>query len=47
MFPQFWATTETQSKASSMVFQIGTDAHLYDDLDDVNIVLLCMGVREK
>ncbi|KAJ7964527.1 AP-3 complex subunit beta [Quillaja saponaria] len=40
MFPQFGATSDTLSKASTMVFRIGTDAHLYDDPDDVNIVLL-------
>uniref|UniRef100_A0A2N9I9F5 AP-3 complex subunit beta n=1 Tax=Fagus sylvatica TaxID=28930 RepID=A0A2N9I9F5_FAGSY len=40
MFPQFGATAETLSKASSMVFRIGTDAHLYDDPDDVNIAPL-------
>ncbi|MBA0785950.1 hypothetical protein Gotri_026773 [Gossypium trilobum] len=28
---------ETLSKASTMVFRFGTDAHLYDDPDDVNI----------
>lgn len=37
MFPQFGATAETLSKASTMVFRIGTDAHLYDDPEDVNI----------
>eukprot|EP00268_Persea_americana_P062345 TRINITY_DN7988_c0_g2_i2.p1 TRINITY_DN7988_c0_g2~~TRINITY_DN7988_c0_g2_i2.p1 ORF type:complete len:1155 (+),score=214.18 TRINITY_DN7988_c0_g2_i2:152-3616(+) len=37
MFPQFGATAETLSKASAMVFRIGTDAHLYDDPDDVSI----------
>ncbi|KAF8397480.1 hypothetical protein HHK36_016397 [Tetracentron sinense] len=37
MFPQFGATSETLSKASSMMFRIGTDAHLYDDPEDVNI----------
>ncbi|XP_043719934.1 AP3-complex subunit beta-A [Telopea speciosissima] len=37
MFPQFGATAESLSKASSLVFRIGTDAHLYDDPDDVNI----------
>nr|POE60602.1 hypothetical protein CFP56_79469 [Quercus suber] len=40
MFPQFGATAETLSKASSMVFRIGTDAHLYDDPEDVNIAPL-------
>jgi hypothetical protein len=35
MFPQFGATAETLSKASTMVFRIGTDAHLYDDPEDV------------
>ncbi|XAR72008.1 hypothetical protein NMG60_11018496 [Bertholletia excelsa] len=40
MFPQFGATAETLSKASTMVFRIGTDAHLYDDPEDVNIVPL-------
>lgn len=37
MFPQFGATAETLSKASTMVFRMGTDAHLYDDPDDANI----------
>uniref|UniRef100_A0A7N0V634 Clathrin/coatomer adaptor adaptin-like N-terminal domain-containing protein n=1 Tax=Kalanchoe fedtschenkoi TaxID=63787 RepID=A0A7N0V634_KALFE len=40
MFSQFGATSETLSKASSMVFRIGTDAHLYDDPEDVNIAPL-------
>ncbi|GFY82172.1 protein affected trafficking 2 [Actinidia rufa] len=40
MFPQFGATADTLSKASTMVFRIGTDAHLYDDPEDVNISLL-------
>ncbi|KAA8539471.1 hypothetical protein F0562_026163 [Nyssa sinensis] len=40
MFPQFGATAETLSKASTMMFRIGTDAHLYDDPEDVNIVPL-------
>lgn len=40
MFPQFGATAETLSKASTMVFRIGTDAHLYDDPEDVNIAQL-------
>ncbi|GAV90365.1 Adaptin_N domain-containing protein [Cephalotus follicularis] len=37
MFPQLGATAETLSKASTLVFRIGTDAHLYDDPDDVSI----------
>ncbi|CAL9773662.1 unnamed protein product [Musa acuminata subsp. burmannicoides] len=37
MFPQFGATAESLSKASSLVLRIGTDAHHYDDHDDVNI----------
>ncbi|KAL2317227.1 hypothetical protein Fmac_031103 [Flemingia macrophylla] len=37
MFPQFGATAESLSKASTAVFRIGTDAHLYDDPEDVNI----------
>ncbi|KAJ8471550.1 hypothetical protein OPV22_025893 [Ensete ventricosum] len=37
MFPQFGATPECLSKASPLVLPIGTDAHLYDDPDDVNI----------
>ncbi|KAI4299566.1 hypothetical protein L6164_033010 [Bauhinia variegata] len=37
MFPQFGATAESLSKASTLVFRIGTDAHLYDDPEDVNI----------
>ncbi|GLT75421.1 hypothetical protein SLA2020_471500 [Shorea laevis] len=40
MFPQFGATAETLSKASTIVFRIGTDAHLYDDPEDVNIAPL-------
>ncbi|KAJ0538455.1 putative clathrin/coatomer adaptor, adaptin-like, armadillo-like helical, AP complex subunit beta [Helianthus annuus] len=37
MFTQFSTTAENFSKASTMVFRIGTDAHLYDDPDDVSI----------
>lgn len=37
MFHQFSATAESLSRASSLVLRIGTDAHLYDDPDDVNI----------
>ncbi|CAL9122521.1 unnamed protein product [Musa acuminata var. zebrina] len=37
MFAQFGATAESLSKASSLVLRIGTDAHLYDDPDDVSI----------
>ncbi|CAI9092387.1 OLC1v1027609C1 [Oldenlandia corymbosa var. corymbosa] len=40
MFTQFGATAESLSKASTMVFRIGTDAHLYDDPDDVSIAPL-------
>ncbi|KAL3523830.1 hypothetical protein ACH5RR_016664 [Cinchona calisaya] len=40
MFTQFGATAESLSKASTLVFRIGTDAHLYDDPDDVNIAPL-------
>lgn len=40
MFPQFGATAESLTKASSLVLRIGTDAHLYDDPDDVNIAPL-------
>ncbi|CAM8966688.1 unnamed protein product [Rhodiola kirilowii] len=40
MFTQFGATSETLSKASSMMFRIGTDAHLYDDPEDVSIAPL-------
>lgn len=40
MFPQFGATAESLSKASTLVFRIGTDAHLYDDPEDVNIAPL-------
>ncbi|CAL8125514.1 unnamed protein product [Prunus armeniaca] len=40
MFPQFGATADTLSKASTLVFRIGTDAHLYDDPDDVSIAPL-------
>ncbi|KAM7494896.1 hypothetical protein LguiB_029505 [Lonicera macranthoides] len=39
MFPQF-ASAESLSKASTMVFRMGTDAHLYDDPEDVNIAPL-------
>lgn len=40
MFPQFGATAESLSKASSLMFRIGTDAHLYDDPEDVSIAPL-------
>ncbi|KAL5710774.1 hypothetical protein ACHQM5_021299 [Ranunculus cassubicifolius] len=40
MFPQFAATSDSLSKASSVMFRIGTDAHLYDDPEDVNIAPL-------
>ncbi|XP_068668595.1 AP3-complex subunit beta-A [Aristolochia californica] len=40
MFPQFGATAESLSKASSLVFRIGSDAHLYDDPENVNIAPL-------
>ncbi|KAK9170477.1 hypothetical protein Syun_002617 [Stephania yunnanensis] len=40
MFPQFVSTGESLTKASSAVFRIGTDAHLYDDPDDVSIAPL-------
>ncbi|KAE9615050.1 hypothetical protein Lal_00048219 [Lupinus albus] len=40
MFHQFGATAESLSKASTAVFRIGTDAHLYDDPEDVNIAPL-------
>ncbi|KAG8390857.1 hypothetical protein BUALT_Bualt01G0127200 [Buddleja alternifolia] len=40
MLTQFGATAESLSKASTMVFRIGTDAHLYDDPDDVSITPL-------
>lgn len=40
MLTQFGATAESLSKASTMVFRIGTDAHLYDDPDDVSIAPL-------
>ncbi|XP_027329329.1 AP3-complex subunit beta-A [Abrus precatorius] len=40
MFPQFGATAESLTKASTAVFRIGTDAHLYDDPEDVNIAPL-------
>ncbi|XP_051121895.1 AP3-complex subunit beta-A [Andrographis paniculata] len=40
MLTQFGATAESLSKASTMVFRIGTDAHLYDDPDDANIAPL-------
>ncbi|TYG80360.1 hypothetical protein ES288_D02G209900v1 [Gossypium darwinii] len=37
---KFGATAETLSKASTMVFRIGIDAHPYDDSDDVSIAPL-------
>lgn len=37
MFQQFGATADSLSKASTIMFRIGTDAHLYDDPDDVSI----------
>lgn len=40
MFPQFGATADSLNKASTLVFRIGTDAHLYDDPEDVNIAPL-------
>ncbi|CAN8279442.1 unnamed protein product [Cochlearia groenlandica] len=40
MFNQFGSTAETLSKASAAVLRIGTDAHLYDDPEDVNIAPL-------
>ncbi|CAH9121359.1 unnamed protein product [Cuscuta epithymum] len=40
MFSQFGATADSLSKASTLAFRIGTDAHLYDDPDDVNIAPL-------
>ncbi|CAK7325702.1 unnamed protein product [Dovyalis caffra] len=40
MFTQFGATADTLSKASTLMFRIGTDAHLYDDPEDVNIAPL-------
>ncbi|KAI4372981.1 hypothetical protein MLD38_011156 [Melastoma candidum] len=40
MLHQFGATSETLSKASTLVFRLGTDAHLYDDPEDVNIAPL-------
>ncbi|KAF9597130.1 hypothetical protein IFM89_015959 [Coptis chinensis] len=40
MFPQFGATADSLTKASSAMFRIGTDAHLYDDPEDVNIAPL-------
>ncbi|XP_020580714.1 AP3-complex subunit beta-A isoform X2 [Phalaenopsis equestris] len=41
MFPQFGAATaDSLSRASTLVYRIGTDAHLYDDPDDVNIAPL-------
>ncbi|PIN12172.1 Vesicle coat complex AP-3, beta subunit [Handroanthus impetiginosus] len=40
MLTQFGSTAESFSKASTMVFRIGTDAHLYDDPDDVSIAPL-------
>ncbi|PKA61916.1 AP3-complex subunit beta-A [Apostasia shenzhenica] len=41
MFPQFGAATaDSLSRASSLVLRIGTDAHLYDDPDDVSIAPL-------
>ncbi|KAL3838411.1 hypothetical protein ACJIZ3_023002 [Penstemon smallii] len=40
MFTQFGTTAESLGKASTMVFRIGTDAHLYDDPDDVSMAPL-------
>ncbi|CAA7060359.1 unnamed protein product [Microthlaspi erraticum] len=40
MFNQFGSTAETLSKASAVVLRIGTDAHLYDDPEDVSIAPL-------
>ncbi|XP_078428645.1 protein affected trafficking 2 [Wolffia australiana] len=40
MFPQLGASAGGLSKASGLVFRIGTDAHLYDDPDDVSIAPL-------
>lgn len=40
MFTQFGATADTLSKASTLMFRFGTDAHLYDDPEDVNIAPL-------
>ncbi|KAL1218591.1 AP3-complex subunit beta-A [Cardamine amara subsp. amara] len=40
MFNQFGSTAETLSKASAVMLRIGTDAHLYDDPEDVNIAPL-------
>ncbi|KAL0413987.1 UNVERIFIED_CONTAM: AP-3 complex subunit beta [Sesamum radiatum] len=40
MLTQFGATADSLSKASTMMFRIGTDAHLYDDPDDVSIAPL-------
>uniref|UniRef100_A0A6N2NCD6 AP-3 complex subunit beta n=1 Tax=Salix viminalis TaxID=40686 RepID=A0A6N2NCD6_SALVM len=40
MFTQFGATADSLSKASTLMFRIGTDAHLYDDPEDVNIAPL-------
>lgn len=37
MLPQMGAAAGSLSKASSLVMRIGTDAHLYDDPDDVSI----------
>ncbi|XP_058757903.1 uncharacterized protein LOC131631143 [Vicia villosa] len=39
-FHSFGATKESLSKVSTEVFQIGTDVHLYDNPEDVNIVPL-------
>ncbi|WCJ19629.1 AP-3 complex subunit beta [Euphorbia peplus] len=40
MFPQFGASAGSLSKASTIMFRLGTDAHLYDDPEDVNIAPL-------
>eukprot|EP01018_Ginkgo_biloba_P021382 Gb_19472 [translate_table: standard] len=37
MFPQFASTAASFTRASTMVFRMGTDAHLYDDPQDANI----------
>ncbi|KZV55456.1 hypothetical protein F511_32003 [Dorcoceras hygrometricum] len=40
MLTQFAVTAESLSKASALMFRIGSDAHLYDDPDDVSIAPL-------
>ncbi|EPS69832.1 hypothetical protein M569_04928, partial [Genlisea aurea] len=40
MLPQFGAKVDSLSKASTIISRIGTDAHIYDDPEDVSIAPL-------